>query len=420
MSGATISEKILATKSGQQARAGDVVVCTADLVVGTDASAPMALDYFEAMGGDRVANPENVILALDHYVPPANKKTAGFHDRVQTFASRHGITVRRAGDGISHQLVAESGLALPGDLVVGADSHTVTCGALNAFATGVGSSDLAAAMICGKIWLKLPESIKVILTGAVPVGVVAKDMALIVVGKLGADGAMYQALEFHGSTVAGLSLEDRLVLSNMSVEAGAKAGLFAADQNTLDYLSGRTRRAYQPVVPDDDAHYSSELTVDVSVLSPTVAIPHQPDSVVPVHAVAGTPIQMVFLGTCTGGRVPDFHQAVAVLEAGGGVARGVQLVAIPASREVYLELLHDGTIARLATMGALIATPGCGPCCGTSGPVPGDGMNVISTANRNFKARMGNPTASIYLASPATCAAAAVTGEITDPRAIGH
>lgn len=396
----TISEKILSKHAHRDARAGDIVVCDVDLVIGTDASAPMAIEYFERMGGERVLNPSRVMFALDHYSPPSTAKTAAFHDRVRAFAARYGIALFDVGAGISHQIAVERGLVRPGDLVVGADSHTVTAGALGAFATGVGSSDIAAAMLTGKVWLRVPETIRIELTGERPPTLAAKDIALRLVAELGAEGANYHALEFHGDALGALPLEDRLVLSNLAVEAGAKAAIFPAGE-------------IQPAV---GARYARVVTIDVAEAVPVVALPHAPGNVVPLAAAIGTPIHMVFLGTCTGGRVSDFHAALAVLERSGGrIAPGVQLVVTPASREVQLRLLEDGTLAKLSAMGAIVTTAGCGACCGTSGMIPGDGMNVLSTANRNFKARMGNATAAIYLASPAACAAAAVTGRITDP-----
>jgi 3-isopropylmalate/(R)-2-methylmalate dehydratase large subunit len=420
MSGQTISEKILSAKSRGAARPGEIVVCDVDLVLGTDASSPMAIAYFERMGGQRLFDPSRVVFSLDHYSPPSTAKTAGFHDQIRAFAAKHGAEVLEVGVGISHQVVAERGRVLPGDLVIGADSHTVTCGALDLFATGVGSSDLAAAMISGRIWLRVPETIKVTLTGERPAGLAAKDVALALIGELGAEGANYQTLEFHGPAVAAFSMEERFVFSNLAVEAGAKAAIFEADAETGAYLAGRSQAERLPVTADPDATYSREVVLDIEHLSPRIAIPHSPNDVVPIDAAVGTPVQMVFLGTCTGGRVSDFHDALDLLERGGGrVAAGVQLVVTPASRDVYLHLAADGTLGKLAAMGAIVTTPGCGACCGTSGAIPGDGMTVISTANRNFKARMGNATASIYLASPAACAAAAVTGRITDPRTIG-
>ena len=418
MSGQTISEKILSAKSGATARAGDVVVCDVDLVLGTDASAPMAIGYFERMGGRRVHDATRIAFALDHYSPPASPSTKGFHDQVRAFAGKHGVRVYEVGEGISHQIAVERGLAQPGMLIVGADSHTVTCGAVNAFATGVGSSDLAAAMLTGQLWFRVPHTIRVVLEGTREPSVAAKDVALSIVSTLGADGAEYHALEFGGSATPNFSLDDRLVLSNLAVEAGAKAAVWEHDEILAAHLAGFADRG-SPVAADPDARYAREVVIQLDALEPSVALPHSPEHVVPIGHAPDTPIHMVFLGTCTGGRVADYHEALAVLERGGGkLANGVQLVVTPASSEVERQLAADGTLVKLARMGATITMPGCGACCGTSGVVPGDGMNVLSTANRNFKARMGNATASIYLASPAACAAAALTGRITDPRSL--
>jgi 3-isopropylmalate/(R)-2-methylmalate dehydratase large subunit len=415
----TIAEQILSAKAGRTARAGDVVVCAVDWVVGTDASSPMAIDYFEQMGGTTLFDPARVMFALDHYSPPRTAGTTAFHDTIRAFAARHGARAYEVGDGISFQLLTESGKAQPGDLVIGADSHTVTCGALNLFATGVGSSDLAAAMMTGRVWLRVPESIKVVLTGRRPAGVSAKDVALALVAMVGPDGANYKALEFHGPAVSEFSFDDRLVMSNLAVEMDAKAAIWQTDSVTRHYLEPRAAARLEPVIAHRDATYSRDVVMDISELSPRVALPHAPDHVVPIERAVGARIDMVFLGTCTGGRVSDLHDALAVLELGDGrIAPGVQLVITPASREVHDALLGDGTLARLQAMGAIVTTTGCGACCGTSGVIPADGMNVLSTANRNFKARMGNATASIYLASPAVCAASALTGRITDPRTV--
>jgi 3-isopropylmalate/(R)-2-methylmalate dehydratase large subunit len=419
--GKTISEKILSAKAGVDARAGDVAVCDVDLVIGTDASTPMTIGYFEQMGGDQVFDAGRVVFSLDHYSPPSTPKTAAFHDQVRAFSRRHGVTVFEVGEGISHQVAPERGRVSPGDLVIGADSHTVTCGALNAFATGLGSSDIAAALIAGRTWLRVPQTIKVELVGSRATAVSAKDVGLAMIGELGSEGANYQAIEFHGASVEAFTLDERMVLSNLAVESGAKAAIWGVDGVTVDYLAGRVDRWTEGrrVHADSDASYSGELRIDLATLAPRVAVPHDPTDVVDVSHAAGAPVHMVFLGTCTGGRVSDFHEALHVLErAGGRVAPGVQLVVTPASREVLLTLVDDGTLAKLTAMGAIVTTPGCGACCGTSGAIPGDGMTVLSTANRNFKARMGNATASIYLASPATCAASAATGRITDPREI--
>jgi 3-isopropylmalate/(R)-2-methylmalate dehydratase large subunit len=417
MPGKTISEKILTAKSGRDVRAGDVVVCPVDCAMGTDGSTPMALDYFAAMNEGRTAkvhDPQRIVLAMDHYAPALSRATTQLHQRMRVFAAEHGIHVWEVGEGIGHQLIVESGRARPGGLVVGADSHAVTYGALNCFATGIGSSDLAAILMCGKIWLRVPPSIRVILTGRLRTGVYAKDVALALARELGADGATYQALEFSGPAIASLDIDDRLVLCNFAVEMGAKNGIFPADRVTFDYLAGRGDGPCDPVEADADAVYSREVHIALDALAPQVALPHQVDRVAPLSDAAeqNVSVQMVYLGTCTGGRVKDFHEALAVLRAGGAVAPGVQLVVTPASRAVLQEITRDGTLAALVGYGAVIQTPGCGSCCGTCGAIPGDGVNVISTANRNFKARMGNGESFIYLASPASCAAAAVHGRI--------
>lgn len=405
----TISEKILSTKSGRDVRAGDVVICRVDCALGTDGSTPMAIDYFEAMGGSRVLDPSRIVFALDHYAPPPSGETAMLQQRMRDFASRHGIPLWDVGEGIGHQLVVETGRALPGGLAVGADSHAVTYGALNAFATGIGSSDLAAIFISGEIWLRAPHSIRVTLTGAPADGVYPKDIALALAKELGADGANYQALEFAGEGVASLDLEDRLVIANFAVEMGAKNGIFPADEKSFAYLGGVSG---EPVAADPGAEYVRELHIALDRLTPMIALPHTPDRGVAAADAPRIPVQMAYLGTCTGGRVRDYHQALAVLRAGGGVAPGVQLVVTPASRAVLETLARDGSLAELISYGAVIQTPGCGSCCGACGAIPDDGVNVISTANRNFKGRMGNGAAAIYLASPATCAAAAVRGQM--------
>jgi 3-isopropylmalate/(R)-2-methylmalate dehydratase large subunit len=429
MPGKTISEKILSRASGRDARAGDTVTCDVDVAMGTDASVPMALDYFDQMGGTRVFDPARLVFVFDHYAADPSATTFPLQARARDFATRQGVLLYDCGEGVCHQLMVESGRTRPGLLLVGADSHAVTGGALNAFATGIGSSDLAATMICGRIWLKVPETIKVTLTGRTSPGVYPKDIALALARHLGADGAAYQTLEFNGPGASRLDVEDRFVLSNMSVEMGAKAGIFRADAKTASYLAARTvttqvisrtDEAFTPVEPDADAVYAREIHLDLTALEPAIAMPHQVDLVVGVGQCTGTPVDMVFVGTCTGGRVCDIHQAASILFSAGRIAPGVQLVIAPASCEVDTRLRLDGTLDRLASMGATVIPPGCGPCCGTASPIPADGANVISTANRNFKGRMGNATASIYLASPATCAASAVTGRITDPREFGE
>jgi 3-isopropylmalate/(R)-2-methylmalate dehydratase large subunit len=413
VAGKTIAEKLLSATSGRDARAGEIVVCEFDAALGTDGSTPMAIDYFHEMGGEHVHDPSRIFFSLDHYSPPTSAASAHLHDRMRAFAHEHGIEVFEVGEGIGLKLMVERGHCLPGTLVIGADSHAVMFGALNCFGTGIGSSDLAAAMISGKVWLKAPESLRVFLDGELSPGVSPKDVVLELTRQLGGEGASYLALEFACDGIAALDLEDRIVISNMGTEMGAKAALFPADAPTERYLAARTKTKFSAVTPDIDAHYVREVRIDLASLTPRIALPHLPDNVRSVEDAIGTEIQMVFIGTCMGGRTRDFHQALRVIEAGGGVAPTVQLVITPASREVYLDLLRDGSLERFVSYGAVVTTPGCGACCGTSGVIPGDGVNVISTANRNFKARMGNNTASIILASPAVCAAAAVAGCIT-------
>jgi 3-isopropylmalate/(R)-2-methylmalate dehydratase large subunit len=412
----TIAEKILSEKAGQALHADDIAVCRADAIMGTDGSAPMAIDYFSGLGGLPVSCPERIVFALDHYAPAPTEKSRALQDRARQFAHQHGITVWEPGEGIGHQLMVERGFVTPGALAVGADSHSVTYGALNAFGTGIGSSDLAVAMASGQVWLKVPHSIRVELTGALQGAAAAKDVALELLRQLGGDGARYAALEFTGSGVASLDIADRLVISNMVVEMGAKAGIFPCDDLTLAYLRDRApRHTIRPTAPDKGASYARALHLALDSLQPLVAYPHRPDNVQALQAATAIPVQMVYLGTCTGGRSKDFREALQVLRSSGGVARGVQLVVTPASREVLEDLEQGGELSAFRDLGATIGTPGCGACCGTCGTIPSDGQTVMSTANRNFIGRMGNPQASIYLASPAACASAAATGFVARP-----
>jgi 3-isopropylmalate/(R)-2-methylmalate dehydratase large subunit len=422
MTGRTMVEQIFSAHAERSLRAGDIAICHVDRIIGTDGSGPMAIDYFDKMAGarGRVRDGARVCFSLDHYAPPNTPQTKAFHERIRRFADAQGATVFDVGEGISHQVVAERGLARPGNLILGADSHTVMLGALNCAAVGVGSSDLAAAMMTGQGWLRVPETICVRLHGALPRDVSAKDLALELVSLLGADGADYHALEFSGSGVARLDLEDRFVVTSLMVEGGAKVALFPCDEVTREFLDSRGVSHAGAVASEAGARFARTIDVQLDTLTPRVANPHAPDNVSALVAREGTPVQMVFVGTCTGGRVSDVHAMRAAFDAAGGrVARGVQLVLTPASREVLEQLTSDGTIAHLTGRGAVVTTAGCGACCGTSGVIPGDGMTVLSTANRNFKGRMGNATAQIYLASPASCGTAAATGMISAPAAAG-
>ena len=353
-----------------------------------------------------------VLFSLDHYAPPTSAVTQAFHARVGAFARTYGIECLAVGDGISHQVLVDERRVRPGQLVIGADSHTVTCGALNLCAIGVGSSDLAAAWLTGQVWLRVPETIKVTLVGHRRAGVSAKDVALALIAILGADGADYRAIEWGGPGLAPFTIDDRLVLSNLAVEMGAKAAIGPFDL-VVEAWGGRPEDA---VTVEPGAAYAREVIVDLTALTPRLARPHDPSLVVPIDEAAGVPVQMVFVGTCAGGRASDFRDVLRVLEASGGqIAPGVALVLTPASRQVEAALVEEGTYGRLEALGAIWTTAGCGACCGTSGVIPEPGATVISTANRNFKARMGQPTASIYLASPEACAAAAAAGHIVGP-----
>jgi 3-isopropylmalate/(R)-2-methylmalate dehydratase large subunit len=419
--GQTLAEKLLSRAAGKRLRAGELAVCEVDQAMGTDGSIPMALDYLRQMQEEGAAlpgpaRPERLSFAFDHYGATSGERALQLQERARGYAKAHGVRVFEVGEGIGHQLMLERGLALPGTLVVGADSHAVTYGALNAFGTGIGSSDLAGVLQCNQIWLKVPASLRIVLRGVLPSYASGKDLALHLARKLGADGASYLALEFTGPGLATLDMDDRIVLANMSVEMGAKAGLFPFDACTLAYLRHRTTQAYAPVQADEDAAYAQTLDVDLAGIVPQVALPHRVDQVSDLSAVPETRVDMVYLGTCTGGRAKDYREALEVLRAGGGVAPGVRLVVTPASEEVRAELQSGGELAAFKALGAEIQPPGCGACCGTCGSIPASGANVVSTANRNFKGRMGNREAQIFLASPRACASAAVRGALVDPR----
>lgn len=418
MSGQTICEKILSRAAGQTVRSGELVICEPDLAMGTDGSIPMALDYLAQMQSGKPAGPrfaDRLIFALDHYGPSSGSKAVALQARARDYARAHRIRLFDVGDGIGHQCLIEEGYALPGHLVVGADSHATSYGALNAFATGIGSSDLAGVMLCGQLWLKVPASLRVRLHGRLHEPATAKDVALYLARQLGADGASYQALEFCGPGVASLDMDDRIVLANMSVELGAKAGLFPFDGVTAAYLEGRAQAGFDHVAADADASYAGSIEVDLGPIVPQLALPHRVDNVVDLATVPETAVDVVYLGTCTGGRIKDYREAIEVLRAGAGIAPGVRLVVTPASEAVRAELERTGMLAEFTALGAEIQPPGCGTCCGTCGSIPADGARIISTANRNFKGRMGNPSASIYLASPRACAAAAVRGSFGGP-----
>ena len=413
--GKTIVEKILEAHSGKQVSAGEIVLANIDFAMAQDGTAPLVIQAFESLEGKDVWNPEKAAFVIDHNSPSPNCGVASLHQMMREFVSKHNIRIFEVGEGVCHVLIPENGLVKCGNLVLGADSHTTTYGALNIMACGVGSTDLAISLLTGKNWLKVPETMRVIFKGILPLGVFAKDMALMMVGKITAKGGIYRALEITGETIYSLDMAGRFTICNMSTEVGAKCGIMEADEKTREYLENAGVQQFQPVLPDSDAQYIEEISLDVSNLQPQVAKPHTVDNVVDVNEVEGIPVRQAFIGTCTNGRVEDFEVAARILE-GNPVHKDVRLICTPGSRKIYLECLKKGIIEILVKSGACVTNPGCGPCVGTHQGVPADSEAVISTANRNFKGRMGNPNAFIYLASPATVAASSVKGCIADPR----
>ena len=415
--GKTLAEKILSQKSESEAKAGDIVIAKADLVFVQDTTGPLTVTQFQTSGFKCVANPQRTYLFIDHAAPSPNKDLSNDQVLLRNFAEQTDSIISDIGQGVCHQIVAES-LAKPGDVIIGADSHTVTAGALGAFATGMGSTDVAIAMALGKTWLRVPESIRVAVSGNFPKGVYAKDLILYLVGLVGADGATYKSLEFSGDTIDKMSISSRLTIANMAVEAGAKVGLFPADKITQEYLASEGRgEHYQSILPDADASYEQTINIDAASLESMIAKPHTVDNTAPARELKGTKIQQVFIGTCTNGRLADLEIAASILR-GRKCHPGTRLIVAPASRKVLLEATRTGYTQTLIEAGAVILPPGCGPCLGLHQGVLGSGESCLSTANRNFKGRMGSPEAFIYLSSPATAAATAITGEITDPREV--
>lgn len=413
--GKTIIEKILSSHSGQDCQANDIVVAQVDFVMGQDGTSPLAIRAFNNMEGKELFDPDKVALVIDHSSPSPLEGVSALHTIMRDFAKQKGCRIYDIGEGVCHQLIPESGKVGPGSLVIGADSHTCTYGALNAFSTGVGSTDLAGGLISGKMWFKVPETIKFVCNGVLPQGVYAKDLILYLMGQVTADGCTYMAAEYTGEAISALSMEGRFTVANMAIEMGAKAGLMEADEKTFAWLRDYTEQEFKAVSADPDAQYAKVLEFNVSNLEPQVAKPHRVDNVSPISEVLGTPIHQAVIGTCTNGRLEDLKIAAAILK-GKKIHPDVRFIVAPASRKVFLDAMKEGVIQTLVEAGAAVVTPGCGPCVGTHNGVPSDGETVISTANRNFKGRMGNSKAEIYLASPAAVAASALTGVISDPR----
>lgn len=413
--GKTIAEKILSLKSGQDARANDIVVADLDFVMGQDGTSGLAIRAFEEMNSKRVFDPNKIAMVIDHSAPSPLEGVSALHHQMRVFANEQQINFYDIGDGVCHQLLPEQGHVVPGNLVIGADSHTCTYGAINVFSTGVGSTDLAAGLSSGKLWFKVPETFKFIMNGTLPAGVYSKDLILYLIGDVTADGATYMAAEYTGEAIAALSVEGRFTISNMAIEMGAKCGLMEADEKTVDWVKAHSNKPFELIKADADAVYARVKEYDVSALEPQIAKPHTVDNVSPIGEVLGTPIQQGVIGTCTNGRIEDFRIAAEILR-GRKLAHNTRLIIAPSSRQVMLQAMREGLIEIFIEAGAAVVTPGCGPCVGTHNGVPSDGENVISTANRNFKGRMGNNKAFVYLASPATVAASVLYGKISDPR----
>lgn len=416
--GMTMTQKILAKHAGlDTVEVGQLIEARVDMVLGNDITTPVAITEFEKAGFTRVFDRDKISIVLDHYTPCKDIKSAELCLQARNFAHKHQITnFFDVGQmGVEHALLPEKGLCAPGEIIVGADSHTCTYGALGAFSTGIGSTDMAAAMATGLLWFKVPAAIKVVLKGKLQPMVSGKDVILHLIGRIGVDGALYQSLEFTGEGVSSLSMDDRFTIANMAIEAGAKNGIFPVDDKTRAYLDGRVTRAWEAVEPDADAEYEREVVIDLDTLQPTVALPHLPSNTRTVDQAAGTHIDQVVIGSCTNGRLEDLRQAAAVLK-GRKVAAGVRCIVIPATQQITLDAMAEGLIQTFIEAGCAVSTPTCGPCLGGHMGVLSDGERAISTTNRNFVGRMGPVSSEIILANPAVAAASAVAGCVADPR----
>ena len=417
--GSTIAEKILGAHAGGRAvKAGDVVVATVDFAMMHDARAPNAFKMIEKFGAERLPFAGRTALVLDHYSPPPNMEAANTHVAMREFADIHGAKLYDIGDGICHQVLPEGGHITCGDVVVGTDTHSTTYGAFNAFGTGVEGTDLAAVLMTGKAWFRVPETVRIELKGRLQPGVWAKDVTLTMLGRFGAEGANYLALEYGGEGVRGMEIDDRMTLSNHAAELGAKAAILEADEKTISWLKARGAREPKPVAADKDAQYKERIVIDTANLAPQVARKHRIDDIVPVPEVKGQKIHVALIGTCTNGRLDDLRQAAAILK-GKRLAKGVRMIVTPASRAIYLAAMREGLVEALTMAGASVEAAGCGTCVNITGHyIPGDDQVIISSANRNFKGRLGNPTSEIWVGSAATVAASALTGVLTDPRTV--
>ena len=417
----TITEKILAAHAGKKrVSPGELVMARLDLALGNDITAPLAIEEFYRYGAKKVFDPEKIALIPDHFVPNKDIKSAEQAKLMREFAHEQGLKhyyeVGRTG--IEHAFLPEQGIVLPGDCVIGADSHTCTYGGIGAFATGVGGTDLAAAMITGEAWFKIPESIRFKLFGKFKPWVGAKDLILYIIKMIGVDGASYKAMEFTGETTADISVEGRLTIANMAIEAGAKSGIFTPDALTLAYANRRAKRDFRIFESDPDAEYCEEHEIDVSKIEPIVAFPSLPENGRPVSEATSVSIDQVVIGSCTNGRIEDLRQAAKVM-AGHRVNMNVRCIVIPATQEVYLQAVHEGLVDIFVKAEAVVSAPTCGPCLGGHMGVLAAGERAVATTNRNFVGRMGHPESEVYLTGPAVAAASAVLGRIGSPEELG-
>lgn len=416
----TITEKILAAHTGHsQVKPGEFIEARVDVALGNDVTAPIAIREFEAFGAKEVFDRERVVLVPDHYAPNKDIKSAEQCKIMRDFARKQGITnYFEVGQmGVEHALLPEQGLALPGDLIIGADSHTCTYGGLGAFSTGVGSTDLAAVMISGKIWLKVPESIKISFDGPLNRWVSGKDLILYTIGRITVDGALYMAMEFTGSTISALNMDSRLSICNMAIEAGAKNGIIAPDETTVAYVKERAKRPFLTYQSDPDAHYCKTYHFRAEEIQPQVALPPLPENSRSVDEIGVIPIDQVVIGSCTNGRISDLRQAAEILKGNKANSR-VRLIIIPATQNIYRQALEEGLFQIFLDAGAVISTPTCGPCLGGYMGVLAAGERALATTNRNFIGRMGHLQSEVYLSNPAVAAASAITGKISHPREI--
>ncbi len=416
----TLVERLLSEKVGEQVRPGQLIMAPVDQVFAHDLSGPLAISQLQNLGFTGFKEPGKVRFFLDHASPSSTFNSANEQKTIREFADEWGVELVDVGEGISHQVMVEK-YANPGEIIIGGDSHTCMGGVMAALATGMGSTDVAVAMYLMRTWLRVPETMRFVINGQLSDGVYSKDVMLHIIGQIGSGGATYRSMEFVGDAIDNWEIPDRAVLPNMAVEAGAKCGLCPSDEMTRRYMEQQGRAdGYKPLAGDLDAECSFEMTVDASALEPQIAMPHNVDRVVGVNdkQVKDTKIHQIYMGTCTNGRIEDFRVAAEILK-GSKVAKGTRLVVTPASRQVYLRGMKEDIWTTIVEAGGLVNSPGCGACPGVQTGILGNGENCLSTMNRNFKGRMGNPEAFIYLASPATCAASALTGVITDPREVG-